>query len=572
MVFGIFSKKIDRVRIYQDVRRVEQHFQNTILGVDPPVESIIDEFDSVLEEIARSHTPAMLEPLLRLEELSAGIVSSYYASRICARLRGNLRRHFRNDEIALYEAACRKHFEFLSELGTIFYPEIIRNRETCAIVANRQFHWLCELTKISCIHGAPTPDEYFESAEGLLAFGDEQGITDEVVAPYRNLYPEEKASLGKNKIRQYLLTTFLNSELPGSDIDVANTLWRIMPLQNAHFTSKKSPEVTHFIMHGDSGRNALLRIYPELAEESVGLWFCGLRLASEMRQMVSKAQKLVQETALGELFSQVISEKSIERVAFFFSASQTRENKRIAVRMDTEVFTEIIDCICYLRRVNEDFLMALSDVDEKRKFNIHEQFEEMNFGYVAGHVNQMTRATVNEGIAKTLKRKMEAEYANCGKAPAIWRIDDVSSTGYGLILPKGTKPPETAGIVILSRENEEGIEFAVARRYSSGKEKNILGVELLYPGCDVDPFFIVKCYDDGAYVGGLADPYGFLLTGNPPEGAESEPYSIMILSKKTRLPQRCTLRIRTLDNTLEGWLAGTRSEGFNWVAYQWKPV
>ena len=573
MVFGIFSRKIDRVRIYQDVRRVEQHFQNTILGSDPPVENIIDEFDQVLSEIPAVRTPAMLEPLLRLEELSTAILSSFYASRICISLRGNLRRQVRNEEIALYERACAKHLEFLGELDAVFYPEIIRDKTLAAVVANRQFHWLCELTKISCIRGVPAPAAFFEAAEGIVAYGEEQGIKEELVSPYGVLYPEEKMSIAKNQMRQYLITAFLNSELPGSDLDVANTLWRIMPFRSARFCDRKTPEVTHFVPSGDSNQNVLLRVYPELDEQGVHRWFCGLRLAGEMRDMAAKADQLIQDTALGELFSQVLNQKSVERVAQFFSVAQTRENERVHVRVDTEVFTEIIDCICYLRRVNEDFLIALSDVDEKRKFNIHEQFEEMKFGYVDGHVNQTTRGMVNEGIAKSLMRKMEVEYANCGLAPVNWRIDDVSHTGYGLIVPKESKAPETGGIVILSKENDEGIEFAVARRFSRSEEKDILGVELLFPGCDVDPFFILKCEDDSALsITKPLEPYGFLLTGNPRDGVEMQPYSLLLLSKKTKIPQRGSLRIKTIDRSLEGWVTGMRAEGSNWVAYQWKPL
>lgn len=571
MVFGIFSRKIDRVRIYQDVRRVEQHFQNTILGADPPVENIIAEFDRVLEEIPAVRVPAMLEPLLRLEELSAGIVSSFYASRICLRLRGSLKRHLRSEELALYEKACAKHLEFLGEIETVFYPEIIRSRQMAAVVANRQFHWLCELTKICCIRGVAVPEDYFDAADGILETGEEQGLLEEVVTPYRNLYPEEQVSLSKNHVRQYLITAFQNSELPGSDLDVANTLWRIMSFQNARFSDRKTAEATHFVPKPESGARILLRVYPELDETQVDGWFCGLRLASEMRDMARNAQQLVQESSLGELFSQVISDKSIERVALFLSASQTRENKRMRVSMETEVFTEIVDCICYLRRINEEFLLALSDVDEKRKFHIHEQFEEMNFGYVDGHVNRMTRSVVNESIAKSLMRKMDAEYTNCGLVPALWRIDDVSTTGYGLVLPKASKPPEMGGIVILSRENDEGVEFAVARRFSSTTEKAVLGVELLFPGCEVDPFYILKCNDDDSpSVGRVVDPYGFLLTGNAPEGNGEPPYSILLLSKKTRIPQRSTLKIKTLDATVEGWVTGTRAEGTNWVAFQWK--
>lgn len=571
MVFGIFSRKIDRVRIYQDVRRVEQHFQNTILGSDPPVENIIEEFDQVLAEIPVARVPAMLEPLLRLEELSTAIVSSFYAIRICVRLRGNLRRQVRSEELSLYERACAKHLEFLGELDTVFYPEIIRDKKMAAQVANRQFHWLCELTKIACLRGEAVPEAFFEAAEGIVTYGEEQGIMEEVVSPYPALYPEERASIAKNLVRQYLITAFVNSELPGADLDVANTLWRIMPFRTARFCDQKTPEVTHFLAREGSGRHVLQRVYPELDGKNVGRWFCGLRLASDMRDMAAKGEELA-NTALGELFSAVLNPRSMERVAQFFSVSQTRENERINVRVDTEVFTEIVDCICYLRRVNEDFLIALSDVDEKRKFNIHEQFEETKFGYVDGHVNQTTRGIVKEGIAKSLMRKMDLEYAQCGLAPLNWRIADVSHTGYGLIVPKEDKPPEIGGIVILSKENDQGIEFAVVRRFRRGDDGDVLGVELLYPGCAVDPFFILKC-EEGTALSTLhlIEPYGFLLTGGA--GSEAgEPSSLLLLSKKTRIPQRCSLYIKTLDQEMEGWVTGVRNEGSNWAAYQWKPL
>lgn len=573
MVFGFFSRKVDRARIYQDVRKVEQHFQNTILGAEPPVENVIEEFDLVLDEIPAIRTPEMLEPLLRLEELSAGMVAAFYVSRISIRLRGNLKRHLHNEELALYERVCAKHLEFLGELEIVFFPEIIRSKNLDTMVSNRQFHWLCELTKVACIKGVALPDEYFQLADEIFAKGKERGISDEMLAPYPGLYPEEKASLSKNKIRQFLITAFLNSELLSSDIDVANTLWRIMPFGDARFSPQKTPDATHFIAHCETQSHTLLRIYPELDERHVRLWFCGLRLAAEMLAMASKATQLVQNTNLGTLFSEVINEKSIERIAHFFSTSQSRENKRMRVSMETEVFTEIIDCICYLRRVNEDFLLALSDVDPKRKFHIHEQFEEMNFGYVDGHVNRTTRNVATESIAKSLIRKLDAEYANFGMEPSLWRIDDVSNTGYGLILPNGSKPPEMSGIVILSKENDEGIEFAVARRYSVGPEKSVLGCELLFPGCDVDPFFVLKCHSDGIPLSAnLTDPYGFLLTGSASEESSEPSYSILLMSKKTKIPQRCTLMLKTLDGGLEGWVTGIRCEGFNWVAYQWKPL
>lgn len=570
MVFGIFSRKIDRAKVYQDVRRVEQHFQNTILGAEPPLENIMEEFDRVLAEIIPAHESAMLEPLLRLEELSAGIASSFYAMRISVRLRGNLRRRWNSEEIGLYERLCRKHCEFLEELETAFYPQVIRHKKLAAVVANRRFHWLCELTKIFCLQGKSAPPEYFEAAESIMAFGEAQEITEIRVSPYRNLYPEERVSLNKNRIRQYLITVFLNSDLPGSDLDVANTLWRMISFRHAQFSEKRTPESTHFIPADDADGTLLLRVYPELNEKKARLWFSGLRLASEMRKMAPRVQELQQGTALGGLFSQVISEKSVERTAILLSASQIRENQRMPVCVDTEAFAEIIDCICYLRRVNEDFLIGLSDVDEKRKFNIHEQFEEMKFGYVEGHVNQATRRVVTESLAKGLTRKLDAEYANCGMAPALWRIDDVSANGYGLTLPVGVKPAEVGSLVILSRTDGDGIEFAVVKRFTPGPEKNVLGVEFLYPGCEVDPFFILRCRaESGDVLSPIADPYGFLLT--PEANGEATGCSVVLLPKRTRLPQCCTVQIKTMDDRMEGELAGVCEEGLNWVVYRWNP-
>lgn len=572
MVLGIFSRKIDRRRIYQEARRVERHVQSLIIGSEHPVENMMEEFDQVLAEISAIRSPEMLEPFLRLEELSTDIISSFYAHRICFRLHHNLKRPAGNVEIALYEKACLKHYDFLCELDTVFYPEIIRRRDVAAMLANRQFHWLCELTKLCCLKGTTVPQDYFAAADGLLAVGDEQGIANESIAPYPKLYPEERASLVKNQTRQYLMTSFFHSELPAADLDVVNTLWRIMPFDQALISDKKTAETTHFIQH-QPGKNVLQRVHPDLDERNVQGWFSGLRLAEALQQQASHSLRLTQETALGELFAQVINEKSIGRVATFLGNAPTRENKRARVNMETEVFTELTDCICYLRRINDDFLIALSDVDETRRFNPYGQFEETKFGYVEGYVNQTLKSTVNENIARTLTRKMEADYGTCGLAPALWRIDNASATGYGLLIPKDTKPPEIGSIVIVSRENDNGIEFAIARRFNPGSEHGTLGVELLFAGCDADPFFVLYCKDsDGRFPAErLIDPYGFLLTDNDDVDADRRT-SVLLVSRKLRLPDGGTMRLKTLENRLDGQIAEKRDQGRNWVAYQWNPL
>ena|GEM_PF-5977878 len=573
MVFGIFKKKIDRVRIIQNLNRTEHHFQNIISGSENPLESILEEFAEILSEIAQAPDESMLEPLLRFEELSTEIVSGFYSNRICSRMRGSTMQRIFWPEVKVYEAACIKHHKYLDQIEKMFHAGLSRNGDKAVLLLNRQFHWLCELTKVCCITGVLPRDSYFDAANNLLQAGTQMGVADVAIAPYRNLYPEERVSLRTSHIRQYLIASFFNSELPACDVEVANVLWRIRSVGEAEFTESWTSTTTHFLPLSGTDKNILRRVFPEMDEKTVSAWFSAASLPGHMGGMTGKARASIDNTALGEFFGQILSDRSIERIADFFSLAATRKHRRVRTSIEAEVFSTIIGCICHLRRINEEYLIGLSDMGETQPYNLYDHFDNVKFGYVEGHVNQTLKSMSNESIVRELLHKIEVQFGTgCGIAPMQWYVDDVSVTGYGLVVPRDCKAPEIGGIIILSKEDVEGIEFAVARRFRRSTEKDFLGVKILFAGYKADPIFIEK------YIEGSSDrverkpaePYGFLLDGGQGKGGQHD--RILLMSKKDRYPKACKLTFKTIDKTLEGIIGSISEEGSNWVAYRFVPA